>query len=87
MSDDVDDLINTKGELLSNILVNLNKSDSFVCFGVRFSESGDELSFARFGGEEEIVATIAYILADDDIHHLVPAILQMVAFIKKKDEE
>lgn len=87
MSDDVDDLINTKGELLSNILVNLNKSDSFVCFGVRFSESGDELSLARFGGEEEIVATIAYILADNDIHHLVPAILQMVAFIKKKDEE
>ena len=71
-------VINDKGELLCNILPNLNKSDAFICFGVKFSgeQGNDELAVASFGDKEGIVAAVAYLLSDPAYNDLLPAILE-----------
>lgn len=81
-------VINDKGELLCNILPNLNKSDAFICFGVKFnSEGNDELAVASFGDKEGMVAAIAYLLSDDTYNELLPAILETVVRINANNSE
>tara|TARA_R100000008_G_scaffold5072_1_gene3118 strand:- start:8579 stop:8848 length:270 start_codon:yes stop_codon:yes gene_type:complete len=81
-------VINDKGELLCNILPNLNKSDAFICFGVKFNNDGnDELAVASFGDREGIVASIAYLLSDNTYNELLPAILETVARINANNSE
>ena len=81
-------VINDKGELLCNILPNLNKSDAFICFGVKFNNEGnDELAVASFGDKEGMVAAIAYLLSDDTYTELLPAILETVVRINANNSE
>tara|TARA_Y100000310_G_scaffold336002_1_gene419458 strand:+ start:1182 stop:1451 length:270 start_codon:yes stop_codon:yes gene_type:complete len=85
MSDDTHKKINSKGELLTNILKNLHDSDAFICFGVKFDNKGDALAVARYGDREGVVAALSYLLAEEEYTELLPAILEMATQIREKN--
>ena len=79
--------INSKGILLTNILKSLHDSDAFICVGVKFDSEGDALAVATYGDREGIIATISYLLAEEEYAELLPAILEMATQIRENNSE